>query len=64
MSYPERDTQPLESQTFLSVPTWRTENLKHELHEPIKKTMKDNVLNSATESSCHHKFLEYLAKHL
>jgi len=43
---------------------WGTENLKQTLDEPIKKMMKESVLNSATESSCHHSFFVYLAKHL
>ena len=38
--------------------------MKQVLYEPIKKMIKESVLNSATESSCHHSFFEYLAKHL
>ena len=34
------------------------------MYEPIKKMTKDSVLDSATESSCHHNFFVYLAKHL
>ena len=33
-------------------------------YEPTKKTAKEMALNSATESSCHHMSLVYLAKHL
>ena len=33
-------------------------------YEPIGVETKDNALNSATESSYHHKFFVYLAKHL
>ena len=34
------------------------------LYEPIKKMMKESTLTSATESSYHHRFFVYLAKHL
>jgi len=37
---------------------------KRGMYEPIKKMTKESELNNATESSCHHNFFVYLAKHL
>ena len=34
------------------------------LYEPTEQMMKERVLNTATESSCHHNPFVYLAKHL
>ena len=66
MPYPERYILSLKvTDVGLSVSmNWHTENLKRAMYEPIKKMTKESVLNSATESSCHHNFFVYLAKHL
>ena len=40
------------------------ENQLRMSYEPIEQMMKESVLNSATESSCHHNPFVYLAKHL
>ena len=47
----------------VSSEIWLAANCK-QVHEPIKKKVKESVLNSATESSCHHNLFLYREKHL